>query len=806
MDTGRVVVAVVLALALVVPTGAVLTGGFGDRTTYTELGVVLAPTTGANGGYADVHGDGTVTLDLTGVGGNDTGVNPDGLTTVDRLFLVENRGDEPRRVWLTTDAVDPVTFTTVGGAPVPGPNSSRVLEPGERFVVSVAVDTTGVDTEPGTALLSFVQLHVAELGDATPTPTETGTETRTETPTPTETETPTPTPTPTPDGSDRNAGGGGGSGGSGGGSGGGGGGSDGGSDDDGAAGGGTGDDTPTETPVSTPTGTPVETPTGTPTDETPGGTPTAGDTGVTVTFDDGTAANVTGIDLGDVIERDDDTDPRPTAVVRGNRTDLPDGAVARGAQSFTTVGETVSLDGTPSLIDTTRTVDPDRRLLTLVNVTVPADKRNETATLRMRVDRAAFEGTDPSAARIGHHTGTGWQLLTTTVVSETADTVVVETRTDEFSPFGLFREPRVTYTWTLPDGTTRDGAVTTARFDEAGLKNVSLQVTNAFGRSDTTDYPVLVNDRPAATIRVDTDAGSFTDPAAIRANTTAGDEVTLVANVTDEVGRESDREYVWQLPDGAVVRGERVSYELPAGEQTVRLRVTDEFGAETTATLRLQGGDAGGDPVAAVQDTVDAFQFGLDPATLGAVLVGVGLLLAVGLARRRLDTGWLAVAGHPPSIREFGRPRLDTAAGRFELSTLRVEDPGGDVELIEVTVARDGDPVFVAEVPVDHAREFEASPLAVDAPVADLLVDAPHAVTVRVVDAAGDDDTVTREGRFRGGGGGGDADDPGDTDDPGGTGGAGDAGDTGGAGDTGDASGAGDAGDDTGDIVPADDD
>ena len=244
--------------------------------------------------------------------------------------------------------------------------------------------------------------------------------------------------------------------------------------------------------------------------------------------------------------------------------------------------------------------------------------------MRLRVRRAKFGDTDPKNATIGHKTRGGWELLDTRIVSITERTVTLEARTRGFSPFAVFANNEVRYEWTLPDGTRYLGREVRSQFDEPGLYNVSLTVTDSFGRSNTATYRVLVNDPPTVEIE------------GIE-NATVGEPTELRANVTNEFGNAT---VTWVFADGTTLVGESVAYTFEPGETLVRARVEDAFGANGTdeETVILGSGEESEPPSIGVIQ----FNLGLGSriAIVGFAAIALLSLLRWLAARRYRRRGW----------------------------------------------------------------------------------------------------------------------------------------------------------------------
>lgn len=281
-----------------------------------------------------------------------------------------------------------------------------------------------------------------------------------------------------------------------------------------------------------------------------------------------------------------------------------------GAHGLARVDDTVALTADGTRFASAEAIQPNVDPVRLVDVDVPARRTGEPALIRLAIDRDRLGTADPTTARIGRFTPSGWQLLTTTVAEADGERVVLEAMTPGPGTFAVFQEPDVDYAWRLPDGTGAGPPTVTTGFDEPGHHTVELTVTDGQGRQATAEYRVLANDRPAVEIVTPSDI----DP---------GDPIALQADVTDQVGSIS---VTWRFADGSTAGGAVIERSFSAGEQGVQVVVRDEYGAETTATTTLVVGDA-----ARVSRTVvDLAQLGLDVEDRLAVTAVAILLLVVG--------------------------------------------------------------------------------------------------------------------------------------------------------------------------------
>lgn len=309
-----------------------------------------------------------------------------------------------------------------------------------------------------------------------------------------------------------------------------------------------------------------------------------------------------------------DGPPRPVIEAAADDGPFADGLpTAAGHDGVATVGDGVWLTAGRTVFDSVEAVQPDGRVARLVDVDVPAERRDEPAVVRLAVDRDRLGGADPTAARVARHTGSGWQLLPTQVVSADDERVVLQARTPGFSPFAVFPDPAVRYDWRLPGGAAGDGVSVETRFDAPGGHEVRLEVTDARGRTATSSTDLLANDRPSVSV-VTPDGVAPGEPAVLR------------AAVTDEVG---DVAVTWQFADGTTAMGPTVERSFPAGEHVVRVAVADEYGATASASTTLVVGTA-----ARARAALEVVRLGL-PVEQRLALAAVTIALVLALARSR---------------------------------------------------------------------------------------------------------------------------------------------------------------------------
>lgn len=411
--------------------------------------------------------------------------------------------------------------------------------------------------------------------------------------------------------------------------------------------------------------------------------------GVEVIFDDpgGGPVGVRELTVEDVERLGGEDDSRPPRAVidhtlgdrsaGGNECPCADDARLRalGVDALVEVNEVITFRATRSLVGSMRSVDPERRMLKIVDIEVPPGRRDSPATVRMRVDEDRFAATGLSRPRVARKTEGGWQMLPTRVVGRDGGQLILEARTPGFSVFAVFATNGVQYVWQV-DGQTIPADEIRHEWETPGLHNVSLTVRDAFGRADTATYQVLVNDPPSVAIETP-------------ANLTAGRPVTLRANVTNDVGNVTVN---WLFPDGSRQTGTEVEHVFGAGRRPVRVEVEDEYGSTGAVERSLDVAPAGG-----TEPIVDRIAGEL-PTVARLLAVALLSLLLVVLLERLVGGGATGLAGRlapivvgpfrnrPPRIVAVDSPTVDVRNRRFDIDRLRVEDPDGNLETVELRV------------------------------------------------------------------------------------------------------------------------
>ena len=420
---------------------------------------------------------------------------------------------------------------------------------------------------------------------------------------------------------------------------------------------------------------------------------------VEVIFEDGTSSGVE-VRRVDIAELEDDPaeniDRPPIAVISSEYSEAR-GTDAPGDEAFDTmtlVGESVELSGERSTIGAAEAVSNRDRITQLVDIEVPPERKDQPATVRMRIDRDRLGDVDPEETMIGHRTDEGWELLETRVVDQTEESVIVAAETPGFSMFAVFSPPDVGYEWERSDGAELEGegpdpcVCVTPTFDDPGFYEIQLTVTDRLDRQNTTTHRVLANDVPKATIEVvDRD----------------GDQVTLAANVSDEIG---ETEITWTFPDGTEATGEEVTHTFNQGEHGISLHVIDEYGAESETEHTI----AIGPPGASAEAVADALGMDLELVVQMGIVSGIGLALAIGYRQFPWRIfAWRRRQG--PKITVFEAPRIDAETGQFVIDELTIEDPSSELETITISVIDDqGRTVMRKELDISGETTYIARP------------------------------------------------------------------------------------------------
>lgn len=375
-----------------------------------------------------------------------------------------------------------------------------------------------------------------------------------------------------------------------------------------------------------------------------------------------------------------------------------DGLDVRGTQFVAQEDAPIHLTGSQSYVSPADGIAREPRPMAIVDITPPSELRNTPALIRLEVDRDAFPETNATDARIGRHTPDGWQLLPTQVVEETDETVLLEARTQGFSVFTVFAESTVQYEWELPNGRTVVGDDLRTSFAEAGRYNVTLTVTDAFGRTGTTQHRLLVNDPPSVVIE--------------KVSGSTDDEVTLRANVTDRFGNTT---VTWTLPNGSMATGPTVSGSFQAGD-SVSVTVRDEYGGVGSTETVIAVAPAGpGGAVSFLPVSLPLWQYVLLAA--GAIVVAMaivqsGLVIRLPTADEVVAaTGLSLLVDDSPRITRCSEPRWNPGEERVEIDALEVSAPSGLLRSIELAVTdADGTPVVTRTIDVGARSSYSARP------------------------------------------------------------------------------------------------
>lgn len=391
----------------------------------------------------------------------------------------------------------------------------------------------------------------------------------------------------------------------------------------------------------------------------------------------------------------------------GSEREISDNAV------FTITGLTTTLDGSRSVISPMAAIS-DREPLTAYDIE-PAESVEGSATVTMPVGAAELEGASPDDLVIGRLTETGWQLLET-AASRADGTVSVTAKTPGFSVFAVFAAPDVGYEWTFPDGTTKSGVSVDHSFDEPGIYDVELTVTNALGRSSTSTVQYVADDLPTVQPEI-VDAGD-------------DNRTTLAATVNNDLGETT---VTWVLPDGTELTGTEVAAALPPGDNTVTVRVEDSFGLRSESEVVVSVNE----PETVLE------QVSQDPIVPLTALSSLVLFGTIRGYRRGSLQPVIEQLKRGPEIRSLGSPVVDAARARVGVTELSVRD---SYQLTTVDVrlqTADGGVVVHKEISLDTQASqimssYEASPEWITLPPrVDLDPDAEYVLEVVVEDDAG---------------------------------------------------------------------
>lgn len=452
--------------------------------------------------------------------------------------------------------------------------------------------------------------------------------------------------------------------------------------------------------------------------------------GVEVVFD-GPVEGLVGVrdvPVQAVIDDDPDNDRGPTAAIDVVRADGTS-STADGTQTVVGVNETVTLTGESSRFASAGAIDSDASVARVVDISVPTDLRDSSATVRIWVDATKLDRA--SSPQVGRLTDDGWQLLPTTIAGHEDGQVILEAQTPGFSRFAVFASPDVSFGW-QHDGQAISGMEYTPTVEEPRIHDVQLSVTDALGRTSTATHRVVVNDEPTATIDVPETRN-------------AGEPITLRANVTNEVGNAT---VTWTFPDGSRATGTEVQHTFDRGGHVVEATVEDEYGASSTVERQVQVG-----PLTPREVVVEQLASIANMELVGALVALLVSILLLPMWRnrirervpRRLPSIGSVIRNPfeayrtPPQIVTLSGPGVDAENHRFTIDNLDIEDPGGDLNEIEISVT-DSQGTEVAQTRIDvRDRSRYASQDHVIIPKSRSLVrpDEGYTFEVRAVDKTG---------------------------------------------------------------------
>ena len=359
------------------------------------------------------------------------------------------------------------------------------------------------------------------------------------------------------------------------------------------------------------------------------------------------------------------------------------------ADIITTTDEEVTLAGTRSTVGSTEAVSPSQQVSAAVDISPQSVQADTEATVTLRADQSTLGQVNPDEAVIGHLTDGGWQVLDTDVAVQ-GDSVVLEAQTPGFSPFAIFAAPDVRYTWTLPDGSTETGRDIQTEFNEPGIYEAELTVTNSLGQSDTTTQTIVVNDVPTienvTTTQTQTQTQAETDST----------ETTLTANISDEIGDVSVR---WEFPDGTIKTGQTVTYPTQETQYTVQVRVEDEYGGEASTVETI---------VIPPEETLINQRVVPQQVLMPGILSLIGILGSVAGYRVVPWATIMTRIRRNPRIVELGTPFYEHDNRCLGVDSLVVEDDNRPIIAIRLSIVDDsGDELLTKEITPDGTGTTE---------------------------------------------------------------------------------------------------
>ncbi|MFB6211626.1 MAG: PKD domain-containing protein, partial [Halobacteriales archaeon] len=403
----------------------------------------------------------------------------------------------------------------------------------------------------------------------------------------------------------------------------------------------------------------------------------------------------------------------------------------KGADALTLVEKPIPLDGTHSLFASKDSIEDNWRMIRQVNISVPEEYEDRSAVLTITVPKSRFGETDPEDATIARQNN-GWSLLSTRVVDQSGDTVVLQAETPGFSRFAVFAQNSVSYSWeveTYDEPLT--GPTIEPTFDEPGFYNATLTVTDAFGRTDTANFTILANDVPEVEIQWESDT--------VPTNET----VVMSASVQDEVGNIT---YTWRFPDGTEKTGQTVNHTLPANATgKIVVIAEDEFGAQGRDAITVGGGSG--------TYSVDVLSYNLQ---IGQNLLWllVALLALLGLiAVLRWFGIILGGDDHPPVVEAFEDPEIDLDEQWVVIPELAISDVGEDLDTITTSILLADDELREELQVIGHeegtfqdgTEYYEGSAVVVSVdPDEQLLPETAYTVEVAVTDEDGTETVAER--------------------------------------------------------------
>lgn len=230
----------------------------------------------------------------------------------------------------------------------------------------------------------------------------------------------------------------------------------------------------------------------------------------------------------------------------------------------------------------------------------------------------------------------------------------------------------VSWSWNFGDGSTAEGATATHSFADAGDFSVTLTVVNDYGETNSSTQTVSVLAAPVP-------VASFisSPPAPVAGAAVQFDASASTGGVSGEYTG-AIVSYGWDFGDGTTAEGATASRAFPAGDHSVTLTVTNDFGKSDSVTQVVHvvpppppynpGGGTGGAPqTTALSVEPGALTVGTAKVSGGKLRVssGIGFTLPEGTDPADACAGDVSVSGSARGVGKLrGRAALHARDGR----------------------------------------------------------------------------------------------------------------------------------------------